>query len=73
MPPDAPAGNLAPPPAHPPSRQRTVRTVLSWLVASCLLPGIVGACVLFALEYRNAEQQQERDTIQTARALMQAV
>jgi len=67
LPPDAPAGD-----EHP-SRPRTVRTILSWLVVACMLPGIIGATAIFFLEYRQAAQQQERDTIQTARALMQAV
>jgi signal transduction histidine kinase/CheY-like chemotaxis protein len=37
------------------------------------MPGLIGAGILFIYQYREARLQQERDTIQTARALMQAV
>jgi diguanylate cyclase (GGDEF)-like protein/PAS domain S-box-containing protein len=44
-----------------------------WLVLACLLPGIFGAVMLFAREYREGRAQQGKDTLQTARALVQAV
>ncbi|HEX8961369.1 MAG TPA: EAL domain-containing protein [Rhodocyclaceae bacterium] len=50
-----------------------MRTFLIWLVLACLLPGIFGAVVLFAREYREGRAQQAKDTLQTARALAQAV
>jgi diguanylate cyclase (GGDEF)-like protein len=46
---------------------------LIWLVLACLLPGVIGATALFAYEYRERRTQLERDTLLTARALMQAV
>jgi diguanylate cyclase (GGDEF)-like protein len=46
---------------------------LTWLVLACLLPGVIGAVALFVYEYRVARDQQQKDTIQTARALVQAV
>ncbi|HJW24323.1 MAG TPA: ATP-binding protein [Rhodocyclaceae bacterium] len=51
----------------------SVRTLLIWLVLACLLPGILGAVALFFYEYREGRAQLEKDTIQTARALVQAV
>jgi diguanylate cyclase (GGDEF)-like protein/PAS domain S-box-containing protein len=53
--------------------QRSVRTFLIWLVLACLLPGIAGAVLLFAREYRESRAQLGKDTLQTARALLQAV
>jgi diguanylate cyclase (GGDEF)-like protein/PAS domain S-box-containing protein len=53
--------------------QRPVRTFLLWLVLGCLLPGIFGAIALFTDEYQQSRAQLERDTRQTARALVQAV
>ena len=57
----------------PSASHRSVRTFLSWLVLACLLPGVLGAVALFVYEYRVARDQQQKDTIQTARALVQAV
>src|SRR5688500_10334237 len=37
------------------------------------MPGLIGAGLLFFHQYREARLQQERDTLQTARALVQAV
>lgn len=51
----------------------TVQTLLGWLVIACLVPGIVGAVFLFFHEYREGRARLEKDTIQTARALVQAV
>ncbi|MGE5468006.1 MAG: EAL domain-containing protein [Ignavibacteria bacterium] len=53
--------------------QRSVRTFLIWLVLACLLPGILGAVLLFAREYREGRNQLGKDTLQTVRALVQAV
>jgi len=50
-----------------------VRKLLMWLVCACLLPGVVGAAALFIYEFRQARAQLERTTLQTARALVQAV
>lgn len=44
-----------------------------WLVLACLLPGVLGATGLFVYQYRQGRAQQAKDTIQTARALVQAV
>ncbi|MGE5491532.1 MAG: ATP-binding protein [Actinomycetota bacterium] len=56
-----------------PQRQWSVRTLLISLVLACLLPGIIGAGFFVAREYREAQAQLEKDTLQTARALAQAV
>ena len=56
-----------------PSPHWTVQTLLGWLVIACLVPGIVGAIFLFFHEYRDGRARLEKDTIQTARALVQAV
>ncbi|HJV84064.1 MAG TPA: EAL domain-containing protein [Noviherbaspirillum sp.] len=50
-----------------------MRTYLILLVLACLMPGIFGATGLFIYQYRQGRAQQEKDTIQTARALVQAV
>jgi diguanylate cyclase (GGDEF)-like protein/PAS domain S-box-containing protein len=50
-----------------------VRTYLTWLVLACLMPGVLGAAGLFIYQYRQGRAQQANDTIQTARALVQAV
>lgn len=44
-----------------------------WLVLACLMPGVLGATGFFIYQYRQALVQQEKNTIQTARALVQAV
>lgn len=51
----------------------SVRAYLTWLALACLLPGITGAVILFVHEFRVARAQLEQDTLQTARALLQAV
>lgn len=53
--------------------QASVRILLLLLVLACLVPGLTGAAVLFVHQYQEGRAQQERDTIQTARALVQAV
>lgn len=50
-----------------------VRKFLIWLVLACLMPGVFGATGLFIYQYRQGRIQQEKTTIQTARALVQAV
>ena len=50
-----------------------MRTFLTGLVLACLLPGVLGAVALLIYEYRAGREQQQRDTIQTSRALVQAV
>jgi len=52
---------------------RSVRTFLTWLVLACLLPGVIGAVILFIYEYGQRRTQQEQDMLQTTRALVQAV
>jgi diguanylate cyclase (GGDEF)-like protein len=47
--------------------------VLLLLILACLLPGIFAVTVLFAREYLNGRAQLERDTIATARAMVQSV
>ncbi len=59
--------------APPASSQRPVRTFLLWVVLGCLLPGVIGAIALLVDEYRQSRIQLERDTLQTARALIYAV
>ena len=54
-------------------RPRSIRTLLAWLVLACLLPGMIGATLLFVHEYRTGRAQLEQDTIATARALAQTV
>lgn len=50
----------------------SVHAVLNRLVLTCVLPGIIGAVLLLGYEYRNEYRQRERDTIQTARAMVEA-
>ena len=52
---------------------RSVRTLLVWLVLACLLPGVIGASVLFAYKYREARAQLEKSTLQTTRALTRTI
>ncbi len=44
-----------------------------WLVLASLLPAVIGAAVLLMYEYGVGRAQQNEDTVQTARALVQAV
>lgn len=55
------------------TRLWTVQTFLGLLVITCLVPGIVGAVILFLHEYRDGRARLEQGNIQTARALVQAV
>lgn len=54
-------------------RRWPIRISLIGLVFGCLLPGIIGAGSLIFHEYREGRVQLERDTIHTARALVQTV
>lgn len=51
----------------------SIRTLLVWLVLASLLPGVVGAAILFIHQYQDGRAQLDRDTLQTARALTHAV
>ena len=53
--------------------QWPVRKWLVLLVLVCLLPGVVGAVVMFFIQYRDGRAQVERDAILMARAMVQAV
>jgi len=55
------------------SPSASVRSILIWLVLVCLLPGVIGSAVILYLSYQSMRAQLESDTIQTARALTQAV
>ncbi|MBQ5949250.1 response regulator [Massilia sp. ST3] len=50
-----------------------MRAYLLWLVLATLLPGIVGASLLFVHQYQKARAQFERNTMQTVRALVHTV
>lgn len=56
-----------------PASQWSVRTILLWLLLASLLPGVIGASLLFIHQYQQGRAQQERDKVRTARALLQAV
>ncbi|WP_298236030.1 response regulator [uncultured Azohydromonas sp.] len=49
------------------------RSLLTALVLACLLPAVLGATLLFGHEYRAGRDNLDRDTVQTARALTQAM
>lgn len=51
----------------------SVRSYLLCLVLACLLPGVFGAAALFIYQYKESRTQLQKNTILTARALMQAV
>jgi signal transduction histidine kinase/ActR/RegA family two-component response regulator len=53
--------------------QRTIRFWLTCLVIGCVLPATVGSAFLFTISYRQQQTILERNTIATARALMQAI
>lgn len=53
--------------------RRTARTLLIWLVLAALLPGMFGAAILFLHQYQEGRAVQDADTLQTARALTQAI
>lgn len=54
-------------------RRWSTRWLLIWLVVACLIPGLIGTFVLLLDEYRTGRARLASDTIQTTRALAQAV
>lgn len=68
--------SLVPAPNKEPSlwaRHTSINTYLSLLVLACLIPGIIGAIALIWHSNQNSREELERSSIQTARAVMQAV
>src|SRR5271165_1019826 len=53
--------------------RRTIRFWLSCLVLACIMPAVVAATFLIMRSYTQERASLERDTVATARALMQAV
>jgi signal transduction histidine kinase/CheY-like chemotaxis protein len=53
--------------------QRTIRFWLTCLVVGCVLPAALGSAFLFTISYQQQRAMLERNTIATARALMQAI
>jgi signal transduction histidine kinase/CheY-like chemotaxis protein len=53
--------------------QRTIRFWLTCLVIGCVLPAALGSAFLFTISYQQQRTILERNTIATARALMQAI
>ena len=56
----------------PPIVLRPLRAYLFWLVLATLLPGLIGASLLFVHQYQKARAQIEKNTLQTVRALVQS-
>src|SRR5579885_3684418 len=52
---------------------RSIRFWLAWLVAGCMLPVALGVAILILESHERERANLERDMIDTARALMQAV
>lgn len=50
-----------------------IRSLLTWLVLACLLPGMVGVAFFFFRDYQTGRQQLEKDSVASARALVQVV
>jgi two-component system sensor histidine kinase/response regulator len=53
--------------------QRTIRFWLTCVVTGCVLPATLGSAFLFTISYLQQRTILERNTIATARALMQAI
>ena len=70
---DAPAVAESPLPVSAARAMHPVRSLLWRLLLWALLPGVLGAVVILYLAYRDDRAQHEVETIQMARALMQAV
>ena len=51
----------------------SVRSLLNCLVVACLLPGVIGAAGLLIADYHQQREELRKSTVQTARALVQAV
>ncbi|WP_229452098.1 hybrid sensor histidine kinase/response regulator [Massilia niastensis] len=60
-------------PSSPTMIRRPLRAYLLWLILATLLPGVVGASLLFVHQYQKSRAQFERNTMQTVRALVQTV
>jgi hypothetical protein len=58
------------PGATQPIIRRPLRAYLLWLVLATLLPGVVGASILFVNQYQKARAQIEKNTLQMVRALV---
>ena len=50
--------------------RRPLRAYLLWLVLATLLPGVVGASLLFIHQYEKSRSQYERNVMHTVRALV---
>ena len=64
------------PPASPPPRQSSapsLRDLMLRLLLTCLIPGLVGVGILIYRMYEDGRRQIEKDTIQTARAMVKVV
>jgi PAS domain S-box-containing protein len=55
------------------NRTRTIRAWFALLVIACILPAAIAATLLITHSYQRERARVERSTIETARALMQAV
>ena len=53
--------------------QLSIRTLLQWLVLACMMPAILGTSILLLHNFSTARVQREEDTLQTSRAMLQAV
>ena len=51
----------------------SIRTMLAWLVAACLLPGILMSALLLTNNYEQVHDNVVRDSTLTSRALLSAV
>jgi PAS domain S-box-containing protein len=61
----APISRIAP--------RRSVRTLLVWLILAALFPGVIAAIFFVVDQYHTEHDKFEQDTLQIARALVQAV
>ena len=62
-----------PAPAIRSTQLPSVRTLLLWLVLASFFPAVIGASVLFYREYQDGRSQLQKNTLQTARAMVQTV
>ena len=60
-------------PSHPTSKLWSVRALVLVLVLATLTPGVIGVGLLLYRLYQDSRQQVEKDTIETARAMVRAV
>jgi len=61
------------PPPPPPSKLWSVRALVLALMLVTLTPGVIGVGILLHRLYHDGREQVEKDTVQTARAMAQAV